>query len=88
MAGKGGTGGKAGGKGRVPAAKPGAERDRRLPRNVYETELYRLQGELMKVQEWVRSDRARIVVIFEGRDAAGKGGTIQQIGRASCRERV
>ena len=42
------------------------EHTHRLPRQLYETELYRLQGELMKVQEWVRSERARIVVIFEG----------------------
>jgi polyphosphate kinase len=84
MAGKGGTGGK-GGKGakgagdKARAAKPEAELGRRLPRRMYETELYRLQGELMKVQEWVRTERARIVVIFEGRDAAGKGGTIQRV---------
>ena len=51
----------------------------RLPRNLYEKELYRLQAELVKMQEWVRAEGARIVVIFEGRDAAGKGGTIQRI---------
>jgi polyphosphate kinase 2 len=51
----------------------------KLPKKVYEKELYRLQGELMKVQEWVRAERARIVVIFEGRDAAGKGGTIKRV---------
>jgi polyphosphate kinase len=51
----------------------------RLPRKLYENELYRLQGELMKVQEWVRAERARIVVIFEGRDAAGKGGAIKRV---------
>jgi polyphosphate kinase 2 len=51
----------------------------RLARKPYERELYRLQGELMKVQEWVRAERARIVVIFEGRDAAGKGGTIKRV---------
>jgi polyphosphate kinase len=51
----------------------------RLPAKPYEAELYRLQGELMKVQEWVRAERARIVVIFEGRDAAGKGGTIKRV---------
>ena len=49
----------------------------RLPRGVYEEELYRLQAELVKLQEWTRASGARIVVIFEGRDAAGKGGTIQ-----------
>jgi hypothetical protein len=46
---------------------------------VYEAELYRLQTELVKVQEWVRATGARLVVIFEGRDAAGKGGTIKRI---------
>src|SRR6478672_3607717 len=52
---------------------------RKLPRQLYETELYRLQGELVKMQEWMRTEGARIVVIFEGRDAAGKGGTIQRV---------
>jgi polyphosphate kinase 2 len=51
----------------------------RLPRHVYEQELYRLQGELVKMQEWVRTEGARIVVIFEGRDAAGKGSTIKRV---------
>ena len=52
---------------------------RKLPRQLYETELFRLQGELVKMQEWVRTEGARIVVIFEGRDAAGKGGTIKRV---------
>ena len=52
---------------------------RKLPTHLYETELYRLQGELVKMQEWVRAQGARIVVIFEGRDAAGKGGTIKRV---------
>jgi len=51
----------------------------KLPRHAYEAELYRLQGELVKMQEWMRSAGARIVVIFEGRDAAGKGGTIKRV---------
>jgi len=51
----------------------------RLSKRLYETELYRLQGELVKMQEWVRTEGARIVVIFEGRDAAGKGGTIKRV---------
>ena len=51
----------------------------KLPRQLYETELYRLQGELVKVQEWVRTEGARIVIIFEGRDAAGKGSTIKRV---------
>ncbi|MEU1406707.1 polyphosphate kinase 2 [Streptomyces sp. NPDC005728] len=51
----------------------------KLPRKTYEEELLRLQTELVKLQEWVRSEGARLVVIFEGRDAAGKGGTIQRV---------
>ncbi|MFF3615489.1 polyphosphate kinase 2 [Streptomyces sp. NPDC002580] len=51
----------------------------KLPRAVYEQELLRLQAELVKVQEWVRSEGARVVVVFEGRDAAGKGGTIKRV---------
>jgi polyphosphate kinase 2 len=42
-------------------------------------ELLRLQGELVKLQEWVRAEGARLVVVFEGRDAAGKGGTIKRV---------
>lgn len=46
---------------------------------LYEAELYRLQGELVKMQKWVKTTGARVVIIFEGRDAAGKGGTIKRI---------
>jgi polyphosphate kinase 2 len=77
LAGKRDTEGKAGTGGKAGTAEQGTAA--RLPRKLYETELYRLQAELMKVQEWVRAERARIVVIFEGRDAAGKGGTIQRV---------
>jgi polyphosphate kinase len=52
----------------------------KLPRKAYERELYRLQGELVKMQIWMRATGARMVVIFEGRDAAGKGGTIKRVG--------
>jgi polyphosphate kinase 2 len=51
----------------------------RIPRKVYEKELARLQEELVKMAEWVRDSGSRLVVIFEGRDAAGKGGTIKRI---------
>src|SRR3984885_8265358 len=50
-----------------------------IPNKVYEAELFRLQTELVKLQEWVRATGTRIVVIFEGRDGAGKGGTIKRI---------
>jgi polyphosphate kinase 2 len=52
---------------------------KRVARAVYETELFRLQAELVKMQEWVRTEGARIVVVFEGRDAAGKGSTIKRV---------
>jgi polyphosphate kinase len=62
----------------------GGKRDKakdggRLPRAVYERELFRLQAELVTLQEWVRADRARVVVVFEGRDAAGKGSAIKRV---------
>lgn len=50
-----------------------------IPKKIYERELYRLQGELAKLQRWVKVTGSRIVIIFEGRDAAGKGGTIKRI---------
>lgn len=52
---------------------------KKLRREEYETELARLQGELVKLQLWVKTKGLRIVVVFEGRDAAGKGGTISRI---------
>lgn len=52
---------------------------RKLPGAVYEAELRRLQAEFVKVQEWAKAEGRRILVIFEGRDAAGKGGTIKRI---------
>jgi polyphosphate kinase 2 len=55
------------------------DRGRKLPREVYEAELFRLQAELVKLQEWVRVEGARLVVIFEGRDAAGKGSAIKRV---------
>ena len=51
----------------------------KLKRKVYESELVRLQEELVKLQYWVRERKLRLVVIFEGRDAAGKGGVIKRI---------
>ncbi len=51
----------------------------KLPRKLYEAELVRLQTELVAMSEWVRREGARIVVVFEGRDAAGKGGVIKRI---------
>ncbi|MDO5672011.1 MAG: polyphosphate kinase 2 [Actinomycetaceae bacterium] len=51
----------------------------KIPNKVYEAELYLLQAELGKLQRWVKATGARVVIIFEGRDAAGKGGTIKRI---------
>jgi polyphosphate kinase len=51
----------------------------RLLRKTYFRELFRLQGELVKLQDWVVHTGHRLVVLFEGRDAAGKGGAIKRI---------
>ena len=51
----------------------------KLPRKYYDQELRRLQIELVKLQEWIKDQGLRVVVLFEGRDAAGKGGTIKRI---------
>jgi polyphosphate kinase len=50
-----------------------------LDRRLYFTELLRLQGELVKLQDWVQNQKLKVVIIFEGRDAAGKGGVIKRI---------
>ena len=68
-----GDGTAARGNGRAPDA------EGKLRRKTYEAELARLQGELVATQEWVRASGAKICVVFEGRDTAGKGGTIKRI---------
>ena len=62
-------------------ARPDGERAHpaRVPRAVYEGELQRLQIELALMLDWVRESGARVAVVFEGRDAAGKGGAIKRI---------
>ncbi len=57
----------------------GAGHRKKIANDVYEAELARLQDELVKLKEWVRSEGLKVVVIFEGRDAAGKGGVIKRI---------
>ena len=52
---------------------------KKLSKKVYEKELARLQEELVKLQEWIKHEGLKVVVIFEGRDAAGKGGVIKRI---------
>ncbi|HUH06370.1 MAG TPA: polyphosphate kinase 2 [Egibacteraceae bacterium] len=60
--------------------RPGDDEDRpALKGKRYKKELRRLQEELIKLQDWVRQNGLKVVVIFEGRDAAGKGGAIQRI---------
>ena len=58
---------------------PGEGRPHRLNRQLYEQELARLQVELVKMQYWIKHVGARLILVFEGRDAAGKGGTIKRI---------
>ncbi len=50
----------------------------KFPKSIYEKNLLRLQAELVTLQEWTKVEGKRIVVIFEGRDAAGKGSTIKR----------
>jgi polyphosphate kinase 2 len=57
----------------------GEEVPKGIDRRVYFRELLRLQGELVKLQDWVVSQKLKVVVLFEGRDAAGKGGAIKRI---------
>jgi len=61
-------------------AGPGQDRpEGKLGRKEYERELAKLQGELVAMQEWVKASGAKVCVVFEGRDTAGKGGTIKRI---------
>ncbi len=63
--------------GSVPKA--AAEPKARLSRKEFESELEKLQVELVKLQEWVKASGAKVCVLFEGRDAAGKGGIIKRL---------
>src|SRR6476469_7934940 len=57
----------------------GSNAKSKMKRNVYGRELHKLQVELCHLQDWVKQTGARIIILFEGRDAAGKGGTIKAI---------
>jgi polyphosphate kinase 2 len=57
----------------------GSSKDAKLTRATFEKELKKLHVELVKLQEWVKHTGAKIVILFEGRDAAGKGGVIKRI---------
>ena len=65
--------------GDVMALKAAAGNKPKMKRKAYEKELGKLQVELCHLQDWVKKTGARIIVVFEGRDAAGKGGTIKAI---------
>ncbi|TVR93725.1 MAG: polyphosphate kinase 2 [Spirochaetaceae bacterium] len=56
-----------------------AQKEGKIKNKVYERELRRMQIELVKLQEWIKHEGLKLVVIFEGRDAAGKGGVIKRI---------
>ncbi len=66
---------------KAPAASDGPEAGLsvKLGRKEYEREMARLHGELVAMQEWVKASGAKICIVFEGRDTAGKGGTIKRI---------
>jgi polyphosphate kinase 2 len=59
--------------------KDGEKAGHRIPKKAYEHELVRLQEELVKMEDWVSAQGLRVLVLFEGRDAAGKGGVIKRI---------
>ena len=61
------------------AAESTSGKRKKVKNSVYEAELARLQIELVKLQEWIKHKGLRVVVLFEGRDAAGKGGAIKRI---------
>ena len=58
---------------------PDGDSQSQIPRNVYFRELFKLQGELVKLQDWVVANNLKVAVLFEGRDSAGKGGAIKRI---------
>jgi len=60
-------------------AKSGKSRTKRMPKRAYESELTQLQRELVKLQQWVHHHGLKMCILFEGRDAAGKGGAIKRI---------
>src|SRR6184192_1630216 len=61
------------------ALKQRADNKTKMKRKAYEKELHQLQVELCHLQDWVKEKGARIIILFEGRDAAGKGGTIKAL---------
>jgi polyphosphate kinase 2 len=67
-------------RGEKPDGKNGkAGKNGKMKRKLYEKELYKLQVELCRLQDWVRANNVKVIIVFEGRDTAGKGGTIKAI---------
>ncbi|MGO4336750.1 polyphosphate kinase 2 [Labrys sp. KB_33_2] len=64
---------------RILTGVPDAEGSDTLDRRLYFRELFRMQHELVRLQDWIQHHKLRVVVIFEGRDSAGKGGVIKRI---------
>ena len=67
------------GQGAVSGFEAASNAQKKMSNKEYEAELFALQVELVKLQEWAKATNARIVIIFEGRDAAGKGGIIKRV---------
>ena len=63
----------------MPACAEASSAPGKMSRKEFEKELAKLQVELVRLQTWVQATGARIIVVFEGRDGAGKGGTIKAI---------
>ena len=64
----------------MAGSRPGENASRpKMKRKAYEKELRKLQVELCRLQDWVKHKGLRVIIVFEGRDAAGKGGTIKAI---------
>jgi polyphosphate kinase 2 len=63
----------------VAEHKEKSKKPKKIDNETYEKELFKLQLELVKLQEWIKHEGLKVVVIFEGRDAAGKGGVIKRI---------
>ena len=59
--------------------RPEKKKKKKFKKKFYESELRKLQVELVKLQEWIKKEKLKVVIIFEGRDAAGKGGVIKRI---------
>ncbi len=59
--------------------RPEKKKKKKLKKKFYASELRKLQVELVKLQEWIKKEKLKVVIIFEGRDAAGKGGVIKRI---------